>query len=127
MSRTSRCDLRASFPIELSVKYEITVPRRATGEGRTVTLGSDVVRFLSDRNLEIGIKVQLEVAWPALLPDGTGLNLWIYGRVARSSYLEVEVRVSSYEFRTRRRMQAAVAATANGAKPALVRVARAGQ
>ena len=125
MARTSRFDLRPSFPIELSVKYETGASPRIAGAGRTLTLGSDAVRFLSDRNLDVGVKVQLEVAWPALLPDGAGLNLWVYGKVARSSFLEVEVRVSSYEFRTRRRGQASMAAPTHS-KPALTRAARAG-
>jgi hypothetical protein len=45
----------------------------------------------------------MELAWPASLDDGTNLNLWMFGTVVRSARVEVEVRITAYEFHTRRR------------------------
>ncbi|MBZ5577765.1 MAG: hypothetical protein LAP40_14485 [Acidobacteriia bacterium] len=125
MSRPPRTDLKALFPIGLSVRYEAESPDCA-GQGKTVAIGSELVRFLSDRDLDVGQKIRLELAWPAPLPDGTGLNLWMFGKVAKASFLEVEVRVSNYEFRTRRKARPAPAVPATHSVAGLARVARTG-
>ena len=98
---------RIQYSIELPVNYE-TGPREvASGRGRTLTIGSQVVRFISDQNLRPGRSILLTLAWPTVLPDGTKLNLWMSGTIIRSRFWEVEVRVSRYEFRTRRRSEPA--------------------
>jgi len=111
MSRTPRTDFRALFPIGLPVKYQ-TEPPAFAGMGQTLIIGSDLVRFLCDRHLDVGQDIRLELAWPAPLPDGARLNLWMFGRVARCSLAsEIEVRVAKYEFRTRRKARPATAAS----------------
>ena len=125
MSRTPRTDFRALFPIGLPVTYHTVAPE-SSGKGQSLVIGSDLVRFLSDRDLAVGQKLRLELAWPAPLPDGTGLNLWLYGSVARSSFAEVEMRVTKYEFRTRRKAQPATALTSTNTVAVGARVARAG-
>ncbi len=75
---------------------------QVAGQGRTVTIGSRSIRFVCERPLPLNEKIQLVVVWPATLPDGTGLNLWIEGTTLRNALNEVDVRVDRYEFRTRR-------------------------
>jgi hypothetical protein len=65
-------------------------------------MSSEMVRFECDRKLQRDRKVRLVLAWPAALPDGTELNLWIQGTVAHCALGKVDVRVIGYEFRTRR-------------------------
>jgi hypothetical protein len=118
------------YPIELPVRYEVVARDRIRlqqGEGTTVGIGSRVVRFRTDQDVEVSRKVRLEMAWPASLPDGTSLNLWIHGRVSRSESSYVDVEVAKYEFRTRRSMQLAKALLAHNPIPKLVRFAAAGR
>ena len=72
------------------------------GEGMTIAISSRLVRFRSDQNFAVGCKILLEIAWPAKLPGGVGLNLCICGGVTQSASAHVEVAVWKYEFRTRR-------------------------
>ena len=87
------------YPIQVRLRYE--VEKELLGHGRTVGLSREIVRFECDEQLRLGSPVRLILMWPATLPDGTPLNLWITGRVARNFSHQVEVRVLSYEFRTR--------------------------
>jgi len=102
---TMRKDCCIQYSIELAVKYETGPKEAATGRGRTLTIGSKMVRFMSDRNLRPGRSILLRLAWPTLTADGTELNLWMSGEIIRSTLWVVEVRVSRYEFRTRRRSE----------------------
>jgi hypothetical protein len=86
------------YPIHLPVAYE-TDSRNRPGQGRTVALGGRIVRFSTDQNLRVGQKMRMELSWPAPLDDGTNLNLWMFGTVVRSAHVEVEVRITAYEFR----------------------------
>jgi hypothetical protein len=90
------------YPIELPVRYEIQERDGAAGQGRTTAMSSEMVRFECDRKLPRDRKVRLVLAWPAALPDGTELNLWIQGTVERCALGKTDVRVIGYEFRTRR-------------------------
>ena len=92
----------ASYPVELSVRYQTQGANPVTGEGRTLTMSRDTLEFMCDRILSRNLKIQLVLGWPATLPDGTCLNLWILGTIARSAAGCVEVKVDTYEFRTRR-------------------------
>ena len=86
------------YPIRLPVAYE-TDSRNRAGQGRTLALSGRIVRFSTDQNLRVGQKIRMELMWPAPLDDGTNLNLWMFGTVVRSARVEVEVRITAYEFR----------------------------
>ena len=89
------------YPIELPIEYETKEKYSVAGHGRTRAISSEAIHFEADRGLPQNRKIRLTLAWPAALPDGTALNLWIIGTVTRSALCEVEVQISSYEFRTR--------------------------
>ena len=98
----SRSDSYMLYPIELPVRYEMQEQDREAGQGRTVAMSSEVIRFECEQKLPRDRKVRLVLAWPASLPDGTELNLWIQGTITRCALGKVDVRVVGYEFRTRR-------------------------
>ena len=98
----NRSDSYMLYPIELPVRYEMQEQDRAAGQGRTVAMSSEVIRFECEQKLPRDRKVRLVLAWPASLPDGTELNLWIQGTITRCALGKVDVRVVGYEFRTRR-------------------------
>jgi len=91
----------ASYPVQLSVRYQTQGANPAAGEGRTLTMSRDTLEFMCDRTLPRNLKIQVVLGWPATLPDGTSLNLWIRGTIAGCAGGRVEVRIGSYEFRTR--------------------------
>jgi hypothetical protein len=120
---------QALYPIKLPVRYEILARDRIhgqQGQGLTVGIGSRAVIFHTDLEIEEGRKVKLEVAWPAALPDGTSLNLWVHGKVTRSASSNVEIEVAKYEFRTRRSVQMANTQVIRQFAPKLARAAGAG-
>jgi hypothetical protein len=90
------------YPIHLPVAYE-TDSRDRAGQGQTLALSSRIVRFSTDQNLRVGQRIRMELEWPALLNDRTNLNLWMFGMVVSSARVEVEVRITAYEFHTRRK------------------------
>lgn len=98
----NRSDSYMLYPIELPVRYEMQEQDREAGQGRTVAMSSEVIRFECEQKLPRDRKVRLVLAWPASLPDGTELNLWIQGTITRCALGKVDVRVVGYEFRTRR-------------------------
>jgi hypothetical protein len=100
---------RGNSPTVYALRFPLqywTAPRNGIpgqiGEGMTTAISSRLVQFRSDRSLAAGCKIQLQIAWPAGLPDGVRLNLCICG-VTQSASGNVEVSVTKYEFRTRRR------------------------
>jgi len=113
------------YPIELPLTYAASGSERISGHGRTVEIGSQIVRFECDRSLPANCKIQLILPWPATLPDGTRLSLWIVGETTKSSSTETAVRVIKYEFRTRRAAQPAhTGAAVKALQGALARVAQ---
>ena len=99
MVRNSRRGTCVVYPIQVRLRYELE--NELLGYGRTVGLSREFVRFECEEPLSSGMAIRLILMWPATLPDGTPLNLWISGKIARSLPPQVEVRVISYEFRTR--------------------------
>lgn len=92
---------RGNYPIELPMRYELISGAGGTGSGTTTRMCSREVVFISDKRLPVNGKLRLTVPWPALLPDGIELNLWIVGTVVREDARLVEVEISRSEFRTR--------------------------
>ena len=90
------------YPIELPVTYTIIDGERISGQGRTLAIGSQIIRIEVGRSLPERCKIRLSLPWPATLPDGTLLNLWVVGEATQSSVRESTIRVIKYEFRTRR-------------------------
>ena len=88
------------YPLQVPIRYKME--NQITGQGRTIELNGELVRFESDRPLPANRTIQLVLPWPASLPDGTPLNLWITGSTTGSIFREIEVGVGSHEFRTRR-------------------------
>lgn len=107
MSQNLRRISGISYPLELPIRYETLDGKRVTGTGRTQSVSSDIMRIECDQPLAAYCKIRLVVAWPAVLPDGTGLNLWIQGEVLKSASQRMTVKVIRYEFRTRRPVQSA--------------------
>jgi len=89
------------YPIELPLQYRSLDCGVMEGSGRTLAINSRLVRFSSDQELRVGLNLGLLISWPAKLEDGTGLSLWVLGRIERSESQQVEIVVCRHQFRTR--------------------------
>lgn len=102
--------MHTPYALTLPLRYQAQEQEGLSGRGRSLAVSSKSIRFVCDRALRTGLRIRVELEWPAGLPDGTKLNLWIYGVVMHSFSSESEVRINRYEFRTRRSPQLAAMA-----------------
>ena len=107
-------DGHAVYPMRLPIRYELVNRPGVRGGGTTVRIGSHVVFFISDQHRGIHEKLRLTLEWPASLPDGTSINLWIFGTVVQEDSLLVEVAITRYEFRTRKKSASEIAPASRG-------------
>ena len=73
----------------------------AVGSGRTTHIGSHQIIFTGDQSLPKGTRVEVSVAWPALLEDRVKLQLVVQARVTSVEDDRITVDVRQYQFRTR--------------------------
>jgi hypothetical protein len=92
-------ELSARCAIELPIAYGSQLNSEIKGRGRTLAMTARSVRFASDQDLCVGLKVWLSILWPIRLRNGDALKLSMFGCIERSALGEVDVAVSQHEFR----------------------------
>jgi hypothetical protein len=101
-SKNRRATLR--FKVELELTYSFHGARGfASGQGRTLDVGSGGVLFKADRDMPQDGEIHLSMAWPLSLDDGVPLRLFAVGHVIRSDHGRTAVKLLRYQFRTARR------------------------
>ncbi len=90
------------FPLACELVYRMSGKRLAheQGSGKTIDMSSGGIRFVADRPLVPGKRVELAISWPAQLDNRCSLKLIARGRVLRSSGNQSAVAIQQYEFRT---------------------------
>lgn len=93
----------ARYPLDLELRYSIAQQGKQleTGSGRVVDFSSSGLRFVADRPLQPGVKIELAVNWPSVLDGGVRLQLIASGTVVRSRGTEIAAQIQRHEFRTR--------------------------
>ena len=90
-------------------RYDVTLDVRWTmiyrqvlysGSGLTRNMSSGGILFETDDPPAVGRRIEMSIAWPALLDEAISLRLIIEGRVLRASGQLVAVGVERYQFRT---------------------------
>jgi hypothetical protein len=91
------------FPLREDVSYRCLRGTKVLdiGVGKTIDMSKGEVRFVTERALRSGQKIEVTVNWPAMLDRTCRLKLVIYGHVTRSDLHSTAVRIGQYEFRTR--------------------------
>src|SRR4051812_15787353 len=71
------------YPIPLEVNYKLIRRKRVLGSGvgRTIDLSSGGILFEADRQLPLGLNLELSIEWPALLHDIAPMRLQVTGRI----------------------------------------------
>jgi len=90
------------YAIRLDLRWKLIRRKRIleTGTGRTVDLSSGGILIEADRQLPVGLNVELSVAWPVMLHNVAPMQLVISGRIIRTAGQRVAIRMSQHEFRT---------------------------
>jgi hypothetical protein len=91
------------YSLSLDLTYTVIVGSRTVdhGGGRTIDCSSAGLRFVSERPIGVGRKLEIEVQWPMTLDDGVPLKLVVSGKSVRADNGETAIRIVGYEFRTR--------------------------
>jgi hypothetical protein len=103
------------YDISLALRWKLLHRKKTvdSGRGHTVDLSTSGIMFETGRKMPVGAKVQLSIAWPALLHNTSPLQLSVAGRVVRSDDGRVAIEIIQHEFRT-----AGVLAEQRGARSA---------
>ena len=90
------------YDLSLNVRWKLIRRRRVLemGAGMTIDLSSGGILLETDRQLPIGLNVELSISWPVLLHNVAPLQLVVIGRVVRAAGQRVAIRMAQHEFRT---------------------------
>ena len=88
------------YPIMLDLAFKLRCGRRIErGSGKTRELSSRGVLIKTDAKLPAGAHIELSIAWPIVLNEDAGLNLYVTGQVVRTEDGLSAVRFIRYVFR----------------------------
>jgi hypothetical protein len=90
------------YGMQLQLRWKLVRRRRTidTGTGCTVNMSSGGIRFEAGREMPAGLNVELAISWPILLLNVAPMQLFITGRILRSSEGWAAIRTVTHEFRT---------------------------
>jgi hypothetical protein len=90
------------YDLRLDLRWKLIRRRRIleSGTGSTLDVSSGGVLFETDRPMQVGLNVEMSIAWPVLLHNVAQLQLVVLGRVVRSHGLRTAIQMTQHEFRT---------------------------
>jgi hypothetical protein len=93
---------RQRFDLECEVRYRLLDSRRHLPQqtGKTINISSKGVLFETTGELPVGKRIELSIAWPAVLNDKCRLKMVAVGRLVRSSNGKAAALIQKHEFRT---------------------------
>ena len=93
--------VKARFPVELNVRYQILgASSTVSGVGQTVNISSSGMLLACDTHVPEGSRIKIFVEWPSLLNGTTPLQLITVGTVVRCVAIGISIVFESYQFRT---------------------------
>ena len=91
-----------SYPLQLELRYKALNSKPPTsGIGKTLEISSTKIVFTADAPIEMGAKVVLSIAWPALLNNRVALQLVIEGQLTGGDGPTLTATITKHHFRTR--------------------------
>ncbi len=93
---------RQRFDIECELRYRLLDSRRHLPQqnGKTINISSKGVLFEAPSDLPVGKRVELMIAWPAMLNEKCRLKMVAVGRIVRTDSGRVAALIQKHEFRT---------------------------
>ena len=95
-----RQNCRYRIPLDLRWKLLYRRKVRAEGTGCTIDLSSGGILFDAKERLPVGMQVELLIEWPAVLDNAVAVQLFVSGRVVRSTESHIAITKEIHEFRT---------------------------
>jgi hypothetical protein len=94
--------LARRYSLDLELTYTVVLKGKPvdSGSGRSIDWSSAGLRFVAERPIGVGLKLQLAARWPLTLDDGVQLKLVVSGKTVRTLDRETAVSITRYEFRT---------------------------
>ncbi len=89
------------YPVSMEVRYKVRARMPRVGMGQTSRMSSREIVFTADQTIDEGSKVEISIAWPAMLNQCVPLQLVIEGEVIRQRQSVMTARIQKYHFRTR--------------------------
>jgi hypothetical protein len=89
------------YPVAMEVKYKTRARTPHVGMGETRWISSREVTFTTDHPMEPGTRLEICIAWPALLNDRVALQLVVEAEIVRGAETEMTARILKHHFRTR--------------------------
>jgi hypothetical protein len=89
------------YPATLELKYRLATG--ASGTGHAANISSGGLYFVCTEVLPMGVLIEVDLRWPALLDERQPLQLRVYGMTVRSTRAGTAMAISKYEFLTMRR------------------------
>jgi hypothetical protein len=94
--------LATSYPIQLDLRYKVLNPNSTVaGTGKTLEISSTGIVFIADGPIEPGTKVELSMAWPALLDNCVALQFVSEVKITVREGQTLRANIWKYHFRTR--------------------------
>lgn len=103
MKRDPKPKLAALYPVRMELRFKTYDRVPCVGAGAAEQMSSRELVFRSDQPLKRGTKLELSLAWPALLDQHVLLQLVVSGEVVWSQGSILGVAIWKYHFRTRGR------------------------
>lgn len=93
---------RQRFDIQCDLRYRLLDSRRHLPQqnGKTINISSKGVLFEAPSELPVGKRVELMIAWPAMLNEKCRLKMVAVGRIVRAESGRVAAVIQKHEFRT---------------------------
>jgi hypothetical protein len=91
------------YPVNMELRYKTGGRTPRVGMGQTRRMSSNEVVFVADQALEQGTRLEISIAWPALLNERVALQLVVEGDIVGRRDSLITARIRKYHFRTRGR------------------------
>ena len=106
------------YPVNVASEYKVVLRDRTVlaGIGHTVNMSSRGILLDTAHCLPSGVRIDLSIAWPALLNDVAPLKLEVAGKTIRTQGGRAAVVIRRYEFRTRGKSKDGLSALASCAR-----------
>jgi hypothetical protein len=90
------------YEIELDMRWKLIRRRRIldAGVGRSIDLSGGGIQIETDRQMPVGLNVELSLTWPVLLRGSVPLQLVVSGRIVRSAGRRAGIRMIKHELKT---------------------------
>jgi hypothetical protein len=93
---------RHRFDIECEMRFRLLDSRRHLPQqsGKSINISSKGILFEVPADLPVGKRVELMIAWPAMLNEKCRLKMVAVGRIVRAEGNRVAALIQKHEFRT---------------------------